>query len=169
MDTGNNVGANNGMVDNMDEIGEEAMLTDGAKDPVSDAGANNGSVDNMDEIGEDKLDSNGLWFAPECRTCFKTNKYIQVGEKLCSHPWKEQQMKATGQYVLFNSTWFHRGYFNRRLKSIYMQAQLFAVSSDKPDMDRHTRSFLQVKMSDYVHGILDLETIMELCQDLLNN
>ncbi len=50
-----------------------------------------------------------------------------------------------------------------------MQAQLFAVSSDKPDVDWHTHSFLQVKTSDYVHGILDLETIMELCQDLLNN
>jgi hypothetical protein len=50
-----------------------------------------------------------------------------------------------------------------------MQAQLFAASSDKPDVDWHTCSFLQVKTSDYVHGILDLETIMELCQDLLNN
>jgi hypothetical protein len=35
----------------MDEIGEERMLTDGTKDPVSNAGTNNGSVDNMDEIG----------------------------------------------------------------------------------------------------------------------
>jgi hypothetical protein len=50
-----------------------------------------------------------------------------------------------------------------------MQAQLFAVSSDKPDVDWHTYSFLQVKTSDYVHGILDLLTIIELCQDLLNN
>ncbi len=50
-----------------------------------------------------------------------------------------------------------------------MQAQLFAVSSGKPDVDPHTRSFLQIKTSDYIHGILDLETIMELCQDPLNN
>jgi hypothetical protein len=50
-----------------------------------------------------------------------------------------------------------------------MQAQLFAVFSDKPDVDQHTRSFSQLKTSDYVHGILDLETIMELCQVLLNN
>ncbi len=162
MDTGSNAGADKGLVDNMDEIGEETMLTDGAMDPVSNTGANNGLVDDFDEIGEDELNSNGLWFAPECRTCFKTNKYIQVGKKLCLHPWKEQRMNGTGQYILFNSTWFRRGYFNRRSKSVYMQAQLFAVSSDKPDIDRHTHSFLQVKMSDYVHGILDLKTIMEL-------
>ncbi len=99
MDTGSNAGANNGSVYNMDEIGEETTLTDGAKDPVSNAGTNNSLVDDMDGIGEDELNSNGLWFAPECRTCFKTNKYIQVGEKLCSHPWKEQRMNATGQYV----------------------------------------------------------------------
>ncbi len=30
---------------------EETTLTDGAKDPVSNAGANNSSADNMDEIG----------------------------------------------------------------------------------------------------------------------
>jgi hypothetical protein len=44
-----------------------------------------------------------LWFAPLCRTFFDTNKYIQVGEKLCLHPRKEQRLNATGQYVLFPS------------------------------------------------------------------
>jgi hypothetical protein len=58
MDTGGNAGADNNSVDNMDEIGEETTLTDGAKDPLSNAGANNGSVDDMDEIGEDELNSN---------------------------------------------------------------------------------------------------------------
>jgi hypothetical protein len=42
----------------MDEIGEEKTLTDGAKDPVSDADAKNGLVDDMDEIGEDELNLN---------------------------------------------------------------------------------------------------------------
>ncbi len=50
-----------------------------------------------------------------------------------------------------------------------MQAQLFAVSSDKPDVNWHTRSSSQVNTSVYVDGILDVLTIKELSQDLLNN
>ena len=56
-----------------------------------------------------------------------------------------QWLNATGQYALFSSRWFHWGYFNRRLKSIFVRVQLFAVSSDKPDVNWHTRSCSQVK------------------------
>ena len=50
-----------------------------------------------------------------------------------------------------------------------MQAQLFAVSLDKPDVNWHTRSSSQVNTSVYVDGLLDVLTIKELSQDLLNN
>jgi hypothetical protein len=50
-----------------------------------------------------------------------------------------------------------------------VQAQLFAVSSNRPDVNQHTRSSSQVNTSNYLHGSLDVSTNKELSQDLLNN
>ncbi len=68
----------------------------------------------------EEIISNGLWFAPTCTDCFLVNKYISIGEKICNHPWKEHQLNATGEYILFPSVCFHRGYFNRRWRKVYM-------------------------------------------------
>ncbi len=115
-----------------------------------------------------ELKSNGLWFAPTCTDCFLVHKYIGIGEKLCSHPWKEHQLITTGEYILFPSNWFHRGYFNRRWRSVYIQAQLFAVPSGNQRMDWSTCSLSQGNKFDYVDGMLYMSTIRELSQDLLN-
>jgi hypothetical protein len=29
--------------------------------------------------------ANGLWFAPDCEKCFRTNKYLTHGDKVCGH------------------------------------------------------------------------------------
>ncbi len=35
------------------------------------------------------LNSSGLWFAPKCKTCFQTNKYLHMENKLYTHLWEE--------------------------------------------------------------------------------
>jgi hypothetical protein len=116
----------------------------------------------------EKNNSNGLWFAPMCKDCLLVNKYIGIGEKLGSYPWKEHWLNATGKYILFPSVWFHRGYFKRRWRKVYMQAQLFAVPSGNQCMDQSTCSVSQGNKTNWVTGKLDMSPISDLSQDLLN-
>jgi len=96
-------------------------------------------------IGE--LNSNGLWFAPDCKECFLTNKYQSIGDKLCSHAWEEHRLNLTGQYVLLSAHCFHWGYYNDRRRSIFVTAQLFCVPSADEHMDRLSRSKFSLGMN----------------------
>jgi hypothetical protein len=58
---------------------------------------------------------NGLWLAPDCADCFQTDKYKDIGNKACKNPWIEERLNMTGQYIMFGSSVYHRGYFNNLL------------------------------------------------------
>jgi hypothetical protein len=83
---------------NLGQGKEETTLTDGAKDPVSNAGANNSSVKDMDEIG--------LIFDFEGK------------KKVC--------LKEFGSYVKFNNKCLHRGYKRGSVK-MHLSAQIFSA------------------------------------------
>jgi hypothetical protein len=68
----------------------------------------------------------------------------------------------------FSFNWFYQKYFNRRWRSVYMQAQLFAVPSKNQPTDQSTSSLSQGNKLDCVDGMLDTSTIRDLSQDLLN-
>jgi hypothetical protein len=102
------------------------------------------------ELDIEGINSNGLWFAPMCIVCFLMNKYIGIGEKLCSHSWKEHWFNTNSEYILFPSVWFHWGYFNRRWRKVYIQAQLFAVPSRNQCTDWSTCSVSQGSTTDWV-------------------
>jgi hypothetical protein len=50
-----------------------------------------------------KNNDDGLLFAPTCTTCFNKNKYLSTSEKKCAHPWKNECLNSTGEYILFPS------------------------------------------------------------------
>ncbi len=47
--------------------------------------------------------ANGLWFAPDCEKCFRTNKYLTHGDEICGHSWQPHRLDKTGNYILFPS------------------------------------------------------------------
>ena len=88
---------------------------------------------------EDQLvkygDENGLIFAPICKPsndgadkCFDSCK-----TKLCTHKTDNIPLNDVGQYVMFPSRWWHRGYNEIRSEKVYYTAQLFCIAAQDPD------------------------------------
>ena len=88
-------------------------------------------------------DDNGLWFAPMCPStndtpskCFNTSLV-----KKCLHMIRKVSLCQLGQYVIFPSRWWHRGYYTINSGLMYVTAQLFCTAAMSMDSSsRHTRT-----------------------------
>jgi hypothetical protein len=80
---------------------------------------------------------NGLWFAPKCFSCLRTDKYQHIGNKACRHPWIEEQLNLMGQYVMFGSNVYHHGYWNNLRCAVTVTSQLFCMSSTRQELNNH--------------------------------
>jgi hypothetical protein len=96
--------------------------------------------------------ANGLWFAPNCEKCFRTNKYFTHGDKICGHSWQPYRLDKTGDYILFPSLCWHKGFYHDEFNQTFIQAQLCAAPLMGKDMGRLTRSF---SGKDFIDGNLD--------------
>ncbi len=90
------------------------------------------SLSSMSIFGEN--DNNGLLFAPTCTTCFNENKYLLPSEKKCLHPWTNECLNSTGEYIMFLSEMYHRGYYNQKPNKIFIQTQLFCAPTDNTNI-----------------------------------
>jgi hypothetical protein len=99
------------------------------------------SWSNVSIVGEE--DNNGLLFAPTCSTCFNENKYLLVSEKKCSHQWSNESLKNPGEYIVFPSEMYHRGYYNQKSSQIFTQAQLFCKPTLDTDVLQLPRSMMK--------------------------
>ena len=86
------------------------------------------SLSIMSIFGENN--NNGLLFAPTCTTCFNENKYLSTSKKKCAPSWNNECLNSTGEYVLFLSGIFHRGYYDDNSNTIFIQAQLFCAPTN---------------------------------------
>ncbi len=86
----------------------------------------------MSIVGEE--DNNGLLFAPTCSTCFNANKYLLVSENKCSYEWINESLNNPGDYIVFPSKMYHRGYYNQKSNKIFTQAQLFCAPTNDTDV-----------------------------------
>jgi hypothetical protein len=86
------------------------------------------SLSSTSILGENN--NNGLLFAPTCTTCFNENKYLLMSEKKCSHQWTNECLNRTGEYIIFLSEMYHRGYYNQKSNQIFTQAQLFCAPTN---------------------------------------
>ena len=125
------------------------------------------------------MTSNGLWFAPECFSCLRTDKYQHIGNKACRHPWIEERLNYTGQYVMFGSNVYHRGYWNNLRGAVTVTAQLFCIPSTCQDIGISTRSTnarhpftgmkLRIAKDDFISGAIPKEDIQALTEVLVDN
>jgi hypothetical protein len=72
--------------------------------------------------------ANGLWFAPHCQQCFRTNKYLHHSDKICGHTWQTHRLDKTGDYILFPSTCWHKGFYHNKFKKTVIQVQLRQIN-----------------------------------------
>jgi hypothetical protein len=107
--------------------------------------------------------ANGLWFAPDCKKCFRTNKYLTHGDKLCGHTWQSHRLDKTGGYLLFPSLCWHKGFYHDKFNKTFIQAKLFATLLMGKDIGCLTRSFVG---KDFIEGILDKSFVAELTHDV---
>lgn len=113
-------------------------------------------------------DDNGLWFAPKCPSkndtpikCFDTNLI-----KICFHIIRKVSLCQLGQYVIFPSRWWHKGYYTINSGLMYITAQLFCTAAMRMDSSSgHLRTH-NVKLK---KGKLAIEQMMGLSDDLYNN
>ncbi len=103
--------------------------------------------------------ANGLWFAPDCETCFRTNKYLTHGDKVCGHSWQPHRLDKTGDYILFPSLCWHKGFYHDKFNKTFIQAQLFAALLMSEDMGCLTRSFAG---KNFINRNLDKSVFSEL-------
>ena len=125
------------------------------------------------------MTSNGLWFAPECFSCLRTDKYQHIGNKACRHPWIEERLNYTGQYVMFGSNVYHRGYWNNLRGAVTVTAQLFCIPSTCQDIGISTRNTnarhpftgmkLRIAKDDFISGAIPKEDIQALTEVLVDN
>ncbi len=125
------------------------------------------SLSSVSIVGEE--DNNGLLFAPTCSTCFNENKYLLVSEKKCSHKWSNESLNNPGDYIVFLSEMYHRGYYNQKSNKIYTQAQLFCAQTNDTDVLRFPRSMMKAQGKQMSQGCLDASTLTELRDDLIEN
>jgi hypothetical protein len=125
------------------------------------------SLSSISTFGQNK--NNGLLFAPTCTTCFNENKYLSMSEKKCAHQWNNECLNSTGEYILFPSGMFHRGYYNDISNRIFIQVQFVCAPTKYTDVLRLPRSIMKGKGKDVTQGRLDELTLLELRDDLINN
>ena len=76
-------------------------------------------------------DSNGLIPGPKCaRERF-------MSSKKCHHQKDQVTVNKTGDFLAFNTTLWHHGYFNHVTELTYFTAQLFCVPSRQPSAAMH--------------------------------
>jgi hypothetical protein len=100
-----------------------------------------------------------LWFVPDCKKCFRTNKYLNHGDKICGHTWQAHRLDKTGGYILFSSLCWHKGFYHDKFNKTFIQAQLFAAPLMGKDIGCLTRSFAG---QDFIHGNLIKSIVAEL-------
>ncbi len=108
--------------------------------------------------------ANGLWFAPDCKKCFRTNKFLTHGDKLCGHTWQPHRHDKTGDYILLPLFCWHKGFYQDKFNKTFIQAQLFLAPLMGEDIGRLTRSF---SGKDFIDGNLDKSLFAELTHDVL--
>ena len=122
---------------------------------------------------------NGLWFVPECFNCLRSDKYQDIGNKACRHPWIEERLNLTGQYVMFASNVYHRGYWNNLRGAVTVTAQFFCIPSTNQDVGISTRNTnardpitgnkLRIAKEDFISGAIPKEDIQVLTEVLVDD
>ena len=126
-------------------------------------------IDDIERINN-VYNGTGVCIASSCKAdpshkCFSLTK-----EKLCAHTIDHFMLNDVGDYVMFPSNCFHRGYFSIQKDSIYYTAQMFATPSENTSEETRTRSRNATIMKNLEgKGTMQCVQLTELSKDILEN
>ncbi len=70
-------------------------------------------------------DGNGIMFAPMCKADVDSKCFTSCNKKICEHKVNAVKLDMVGDFVVFPSRIFHRGYYTVASNMTYYRAQLF--------------------------------------------
>ena len=118
--------------------------------------------DESTELGDNTTkDNNGLILGPKCsQQCF-------IGHIKCHHEKREVSINTPGDYVGFDATMWHHGFFVHVTECTYYTAQLFCVPSHQ--MQSCTRAQRKTtRLDNYIVGHVDESVFRGLTRDLVS-
>jgi hypothetical protein len=87
-------------------------------------------------------------------------------EKKCDHTLSKVALDKVGEYVVFPSRWYHRGYYNIESDIVFYTAQLFTMGSSKPEAWQNITHKVN---ADMIHGHVAESQLRELTENLRDN
>jgi hypothetical protein len=118
--------------------------------------------DETTELGDNTTkDNNGSILGPKCsQQCF-------IGHIKCHHEKQKVSINTPGDYVGFDATMWHHGFFIHVMECTYYTAQLFCVPSHQ--MQSSTRAQQRTtRLDNYIVGHLDESVFSGLTRDLVS-
>ena len=82
------------------------------------------------------LDGNEIMFAPMCKADVDSKCFTSSNEKICEHKVNAVKLDMVGDFIVFPSRFFRRGYYTIAYNMTYYMAQLFCKISDNPKHGR---------------------------------
>jgi hypothetical protein len=111
-------------------------------------------------------DGNGIMYAAMCKADVNSKCFTSTNEKICEHKVNVVKLNTVGDFVVFPSRFFHRGYYTIASNMTYYTAQLFCKISDNPEAWQNvTRKVNQITMP----GRVQESWLTLLTQDICNN
>ena len=111
-------------------------------------------------------DGNGIMFAPMCKADVDSKCLTSSNDKICEHNVNAVELDMVGDYVVFPSRWYHRGYYTIASNMTYYAAQLFCKISDNPEAWQNvTRKVNHIT----VQGRVEESWLAQLTQDICHN
>ena len=111
-------------------------------------------------------DGNGIMFAPRCKVDIDSNCFTSSNDKICEHEVNAVILDMVGDFVVFPSRFYHRGYYWIASNMTYYTAQLFCKISDNAEAWQNvTRKVNQIT----IQGRIEESWLAQLTQDICHN
>ena len=111
-------------------------------------------------------DGNGIMFAPRCKVDIDSNCFTSRNDKICEHEVNAVILDMVGDFVVFPSRFYHRGYYWISSNMTYYTAQLFCKISDNAEACQNvTRKVNQIT----IQGRVEESWLVQLTQDIRHN
>jgi hypothetical protein len=109
---------------------------------------------------------NGIMFAPMCKADVDGKCFTSTNEKICEHKVNAVKLDTLGDFVVFPSRFYHRGYYWITFDMTYYTAHLFCKISDNSEAWQNVTSKVNQIM---IQGCVQESWLTQLTQDIHDN